>query len=460
MRAAVCHYRAMLRPANPTSGRGLVFVVAVVLVSACSSGSSDGVGSEPALPVSSAADESLTSSSESSGSRTSDQLPTSGSDTTEPGAQDLAGTIPETAVPTTSTTMLAQEPLPADCAGLDNPLLPAQLTYVAEGKLIALGLNGEPVCLVDLGPDAGVGLVEWGAQGDRVMFTNGRVEILGERGRPGGVAGPDSLAFSWPTGFNMVWLRDGVVQKSTADDRQQRDLVIGASVSEVIYHPEGQFLLVVVEDGSAGSRVLLTDSEGEQAANLIASADAKISELTAASNGSSLVFSAEHADGSIHIHSLELAEVVVAIEVDEDDIERSLGVIDEVSIKTVFETRSTVNNVVFDVSGEQIAFAVGGCATGSTIDVVDLVAGGYPLPIDPLLSARPVGFVSATELAILDYDESCSGGDLYVADIVTGATELIRAGVDGAAVRRTEPPTRFNLVGVEFTSPVDPQPAP
>jgi len=460
MRLAVCHYRAMLHPLSLTMGRGVLFAVIVVVVSACSSGSVDLVGSEPTLPASSADDGSSTSSSDPGDSVSSDQSSSSVSEPTDPETAGPQDTVAEATVPTTSTTALVQDPLPGDCAGVDSPLLPAQLTYVDEGKLVAVGLNGELVCLVDLGSDAGVGLVEWGAQGDRVMFTNGRVEVLGEAGRPGGVAGPDALAFSWPTGFNMVWLRDGVVQKSTADDRQQRDLVIGAFVSEIVYHPEGQFLLVVVEDGPAGSRILLTDSEGEQAANLVMSADAKISELTAGSNGSSLVFSAEHADGSVHIHSLELAEVVVAIEGDGDDIERSLGVTDEVSVKTVFETGSSVNNIVFDVSGEQIAFAVGDCATGSTIDVVDLVAGGYPLPIDPLLSARPVGFVSATELAILDYDESCSGGDLYVADIVTGATELIRAGVEGAAVRRIESPTRFNLVGVEFTSPVDPQPAP
>jgi len=447
-----CHHRVVLGPAHRFSSIVLL-LTAAVLLAACASSGVDEDGSSPAQQVSPP-----TGEAPAGATGQGDSTQTSGTflDATESSGAAPGDSVADTAALTTSTTVFEQEPLPTECGGLDDPLLPSQLTYVAEGKLIAIDLSGEPVCLINLNSDSSVGIVEWGAQADRVMFTDGRVEILAEHGRVGGVAGPEALAFSWPTGFNMVWLRDGVVQKSTADDRQQRDLEIGVPVTDVVYHPDGQFLFVTIDDGPAGSRVLVTDSEGEQAANVIVSADAKISELIVASNGSTLVFSAEHSDGAIHIHALELADVVQVVELDDDDVERSLGFTDELSVKTVFEAGSAVNNIVFDASGEQIAFAVGDCATRSTIDLVDLVAGGYPLPIDPRFSARPVGFVSETDLAILVYDESCSGGDLYVTDVTTGETELVRSAVDGAAVRRTEPPARFSLVEVELTSPAQP----
>ena len=411
-------------------------LVAILTLATCSSSSSSDLGAD------------TTGTVETRSSSTAETSPEP-TPPPEPSVSSTAATQLAEAT-TTSTTVLVQQPLPSSCSGIDTPLLPNQLTYVAEGKLIAVDLAGDTQCLIDLGDDAGIEIVEWSAQADRVMFNNGRVDVLGGIGRIGGEAGPDNLIFSWPTGFNMMWLLAGVIQKSTSDARQLRELDLGLPVLGVTYHPDGQHLFVVVDEPEfSGSQVLVTNSEGEGAAPLLFSDNAKISELVVAAEGSAVVFTAEHGDGAVHVHALDLEAAIVTVSVgDDDEVERVIDQTEEVFVMTVFEAVQPVTDIVFDPSGEQVAFAVGDCRSGSQIELIDLVAGGYPLPIDPLFSARPVGFLTETQLAIMVYDESCIGGDLYVADTITGEIELVRAEVDGAAVRRVQPPARFTLVDV------------
>lgn len=409
-------------------------VVLVLLAAACSSG----VDPEGELGLGSGT--TSVSVVEPSDTSTSEN----GSEATVPPATTRA------TITTTTTTRPPQPLLPDECLGLDTPLLPTQLTYVAEGKLISLDLLGEATCLLAFGPDRPTPeIVEWGAQADRVMFSDGGVQLLGAVGRDPGEAGPDNLLFSWPTGFNMLWLVDGVINKSTVDARQLRELDVGFEVAEVEYHPDGQHLFIVAaEPDSEGSTVYVSNSEAEGALPLLFAGDAKISQFSVTADGTTVVFMAEHSDGAIHVHSLNMAAAVVEIPVGDDEIERALEPSDEVFVTTIFEAGRPINNMVFDSSGQQVAFAEGDCSTGSSIQLIDLVAGGYPLPIDPLFSARPVGFVTETQLAILVYDEDCEGGDLYVADTATGEAELIRKGVDSAAIRRSEPAALFSLIDV------------
>jgi len=439
-----------------------------LIVGACSGGSDGSLLADQFDTTTTAASATDTSDADVSDNTTSSSANSEDTTTTEPRTTS-------TIVTTTSTTQLDQPLLPETCIGLDTPLLPVQLTYLAEDKLISLDLLGEAECLVDLAalrrsealenegdepeeteeivPVVDIGpveIVEWGAQADRVMFSNGRVIVLGGKGRGPGEAGPENLSFSWPTGFNMIWLDDGTINKSTSDARQHREIGDPARYDEVTYHPDGLHLFLVSNDESL-STIEISDNEGELATIVVLADDAKISGLTVSATGRSIVFVATHDSGAIHLHSLNLEEAVEEIPVGTDEIERHLGPSEEVFINTIFEASQPLEHVVFDASGEQVAFAEGSCETGSTIELVDLVAGGYPLPIDPNLSARPVGFLTETQLAILVYDDDCIGGDLYVADTVTGATNLVRKGVDSAAIRRSEPAARFTLVDVFIT---------
>lgn len=427
----------MAMPPRSRRPLGAIALAAALVLAACSSGG-DGVLVTDTTRS--------TSSVVPSSDPTTTAAPTTSASTSTSGA-----TTGSTAAPPTSPTTTEQVPLPDSCEGLDTPLVASQLTFLQDARLVAVDLLGEFTCLLRLRPeDAGAEIVAWGPQADRVMFTNGRVDVLGARGREGGGAGPDNLAFSWPTGFNMVWLRDAQVVKSTVDDRQERELPLGFDVTEVDYHPDGQHLFVV-ERFDDSSTIWVSTSEGENPAPLIFGDDALISDLHVAPDGTSIVFSARHANGAIHVHALELEDAVQEIDVGDDEVERVLAPSDEVFVTTIFEAAAPIGHLAFDAAGEQVAFAEGDCASGSSIHLVDLVAGGYPLPIDPLLSARPVGFVSETQLAILAYDDDCVGGDLYLADTVTGATTLVRAGVDSAAIRRSEAPARFTLVDISIT---------
>ena len=452
---------------TPQARVATVLVAVAVFTGACSGGS-DGSLSSGSLETSTAAEVTSTGDTE------TPQETTTVSGYTVYTSTTRARTT-STIITTTPPTQLDQPLLPDDCTGLDTPLLPVQLTYLAEDKLISLDLLGEATCLIDLAAmrrseeiaaedeqaddsedvvpvaDPGhVEIVEWGAQADRVMFSDGRVVVLGGKGRGPGEAGPNNLAFSWPTGFNMIWLEDGTIKKSTSDARQLREIGDLGRYDEVVYHPDGLHLFLVAND-ELTSTIELSDNEGEAPTIVVLADDARISGLTLGSTGRSMVFTATHESGAIHLHSLNLEEAVEEVPLGTGEIERHLGPSDEVFITTVFEASQPLDHVVFDASGEQVAFSEGTCETGSTIELIDLVAGGYPLPIDPDLSARPVGFLTETQLAILVYDEDCVGGDLYLADTITGATDLIRKDVDSAAIRRSEPAARFTLVNVFVT---------
>lgn len=431
----------------------IVALVLVALLSSCSSDSGDSTvafddqsTSEPA-PAQPDAD-----------ADSAESTAVADDDTTAAAAEDTDPTQPSTTVEATTSTTLAPAPeqpdLPQDCLGLDAPLLSVQTTFSAEERLFGIGFDGQPMCLLFL--DSGSRVVAWSAQADKVVFSDGRVEAL-DAGVDGQAA--DGLArqhtqFSRPTGFNLVWVADGAVEVSNLDGGFRRSLPIGFAVSEVDYHPDGKNLLVVGADPAfAGDSLWVTNIEGGEGRPLLYPQNGgRIAEVALGFDGAQILFVVESPEGATTLHRFDLAGA--AREVTLDD-----GTVDEIVLdpsggyvpELLHESASPLTDLVVGSDGKLMAFAEGTCQGGRAVEVIDLAAGGYPLPVMAGRSGRPVGFISPFELLVaVDLPDCGAQFDLYAVDVTTGAERLVRARVESAAVRRIDPPPTFGLNNVSI----------
>ena len=352
----------------------------------------------------------------------------------------------------TTTTEPEQAPLPELCdRELASPLVPSSLTFTVDSGLFSVGFDGEFECLLIV-PD-GVEVVTWGAQADKVLFSDGAISTVEGSGKLADDLVRISPEFSRPTGFNVVWVDGGMIVKSASNGDRRRSLDIGVPVSEVVYHPDGNHLLAVTSDPTfGGSSVYVTDNEGQNASVLAFADDAVISDLTVTPDGTMVLFVATHADGIRHVHRLDLAAATEEVINEAGSVELWLQPSAEAQVETLYESGQALTHLVVNSDGTRAALAVGTCETGSSIEWLDLLSEGYGISVLPAMSLRPVGFVTESSLAVMAYDDSCSnGGDLYLVDLDTGEPTPIRAGVDSAAIRRIDPSTLYSLVDVFIT---------
>ncbi len=440
---------------------GLVLVVFVVFGASCSTdegessvGFGDGEGSQETSGDSSTSSEDLPDGDSSE----DDEVSVDSTATTddEPGDTQPSPSVDSTEpAETTTSTTIEQAPLSSECLGLDSPLLPAQITFTAENKLFAVGFDGQPGCLLPLDPGSEV--VAWGSQADKVMFSDGRIKALNDdpEGRAADGVVREWAQFSRPTGFNTIWIAEGQLHKSRIDGAFDSVLELGVPVSGVRYHPDGSNLLVVIQDPtSAGDSVWVTTSEGEDGVPLLFAGDeATISDLDVTFDGSRVLFVATHLDGTSRLHDLDMAAATVEVSAAEgDELELFLEPSAEHGVETLHEAAMPLADLVVNGDSTYAALAEGSCETGRTVEVIDLVAGGYPLPVMANRSARPVGFTTPSELIVAVDGAECGAlFDLYAVDLETGAERLLRAQVESAKIRRIDPPPSYSLTGVVIT---------
>jgi len=286
-----------------------------------------------------------------------------------------------------------------------------------------------------------------------VLFVDGSIMTVANDGKESDSVPRRSAAFSRPTGFNYVWVADGSIQKSRIDGEQLRTLELGVPVSEVVYHPDGVHLLTVTAGPVlGGSSIYVSDAEGLDGVPLVVSDDATLTDLNVTTDGSKIVFVATHADGTGHVHLVDLAAATEAIPNEAGEDELFLSSSDEQDATTLHEAVVPLNGLVLNSDGTRAAIAEGTCESGSTIEWLDLESRGYATAVLPNLSIRPVGFTTESTLAVMAYDANCdAGGDLYLVDLDTGSSSLVRADVDSATIRRIDATARYSLVDVMIT---------
>ncbi len=229
-----------------------------------------------------------------------------------------------------------------------------------------------------------------------------------------------------------------------------------------VYHPDGMHLAVAGRgtataewwDGSklvteewtqTGLFLVRNDGTGEQV--WIDTGEATIDEVLFSADGTRLSFVADHG-GVWHIHSFDLPDLLFETE----DGQRILSALpeDPSVLEAQYESPARLYGAVIDPNRpERLAVAEGSCDGGSTVEVVDLTAGGYPTPVASDLSAVPVGFVSDSTIAILEHGIDCGApGALWLVDLGTGQRTLVAAAVEAASVRSVAPDLRLTLSDV------------
>ncbi|NOX32078.1 MAG: hypothetical protein GXP35_18850 [Actinobacteria bacterium] len=446
--------------------RRLVIVLTALVLLAASCGSSDD-GSDPGdttiqlsddsssaegLDAESAPGDTANTSAAATGSTSSVDEPI-GSTTSSSDEVSAGSTQPQDTTSSTTTGVEPDQPLLPELCNRDLliPVLPAELTFTADSGLFSVGFDGEFECLLVV--EDGIEIATWGAQADKVLFVDGSIMTVANNGKESDSVPRRSVAFSRPTGFNYVWVADDAIQKSRIDGEQLRTLELGVPVSEVVYHPDGAHLLSVTADPVfGGSSIYVSDNEGLDGVPLIFSDDATITDLNVTADGSKVVFVAAHADGTRHVHLLDLAAATEAIPNEADEDELLLSPSTEQGVVTLHEAAVPLNGLVLNSDGTRAAIAEGTCESGSTIEWLDLESGGYATAVLPNLSIRPVGFTTESTLAVMAYDANCdAGGDLYLVDLHTGSSSLVRADVDSATIRRIDATARYSLVDVTIT---------
>ena len=361
---------------------------------------------------------------------------------TEPVATTTTVTNPTTseASPTTNTSLMPSfsGDLPDGPCAIDEVPERGEPTVLVGDRLYGLGADlATPRCLLE-------GLsssdIEWGPLTDRVRVGT---SIYGAFPT---LSFGDALDLEWtaPTGSRVVVVSDGEVVKVPVDGSASENIKFLDETEEVAYHPAGTHLLAVGTDQFGQYGLWFASNDGVNFILLAFDEDAVISQA-AWSWLNEPLFTANHADGSWHVHRVELVDGSfqgpVVIETDH-------------SIDRLMSSPFDPVMIGYRAEGEEGV----GCVQGSTATVR-----GADLP-EPLLgyTSTPVGWLSDERLLVLAYPEGCeSEGELWVftAGLCPGSTygaELLMRGVDGAAARQAVPPAPPQP---DFTGVIDPAPA-
>lgn len=365
-------------------------------------------------------------------------------------------TTQDTVVPDTAPTPTGGLGAPATCAWA-GPTDNATLTYVADGQLREVVSAEEQRCLAAVGSSVSL---SWAPNGNRALLEDGTV--IDPSGPVATVGVGATAGWTWPTGLRFVRADGDRLIKVESDGSGVIDISFLDDHGAAVYHPDGMHLAVagrgtaiaewwdgtelVTEEWTQNGLFLVNnDGTGEQV--WIDTVDARIDEVMFSADGTRLTFIADHG-GMWHIHSFDLPELIF----ETNDGQRILSALpeDPMVLAPQYESPVRLHGAVIDpYQPERLAVAEGSCDAGSTVEVIDLTAGGYPTPVAADLNAVPVGFVGDSTLAILERDTDCRlPGVLWLVDLDSGQRTLIATGVEAASVRWVAPDLLLSLSDV------------
>ncbi|MDG2112094.1 MAG: hypothetical protein P8N02_05715, partial [Actinomycetota bacterium] len=326
-----------------------------------------------------------------------------------------------------------------------------------EGQLYEVDGAGEVRCL-----SSAVGqthALSWAPQGQRALIDGGLVlegaHLEAARTTATGATGLPSGGWTWPTGLRFVQAEGDRLSKVESDGSGVIDISFLDDHVAATYHPDGLHLAVagtgtarvewwndvdevleVDEWTQTGLFLVGNDGTGEQV--WIDAQDAVIIEVVFSADGTRLSFIADH-HGTQHVHSFDLPDMIF----ETDDGERILTALpeDPELIEPQYESILPLSQLTIDPhNSDRVLFAVGDCASGIGVELLDLDVGGYPTPVAADLHAVPVGFLGPRRVALFEPDIGCAAtGSLWVVDLATNERTLVAHDVDAAAVRWQAP---------------------
>jgi hypothetical protein len=374
MRSAASGHRA---------GRRWAIFGAIVLIAACGSG----VGSRTTVaPSPSPATAAPTSSAVASTPTSSPQ------------------SVPQSSPPSSDSTVanIAASDLPdtGPCS-MGAPPVGGQITFVAAGRLYAIGSDGVVQCLADLAGRSATG-----------YFSDNT-----------------NVAWSAPTGKALIAPKAATGQliwRDAHDPTDRIDVSFADSVTSAAYHPAGKHIVVagIGRDG-LGPGVFVASNRGANAQRIGAlDPGSTATEVAFDMSGDSVVFVHQHADGGSHVHRFVFSTGTLLTLADLPDTtptDLTVSPVDEGDVAWT-QTYSTVNSTAHVL------------VSGATTDVIANAPLGEhasdPIGWLPghrlLVDVRPVGTPTAAPFDLWEWTP-------------TGMTQVI-AGVTAAAARTIHGP--------------------
>lgn len=320
---------------------------------------------------------------------------------------------------TTSTTEAAPAvdhvAITAGCPGIGPAPSSGEITFIADGELLAAAPDGSPPrCLFETSRS----VVAWGGAADRVLVGDHTV-VLADGPKTVGDDSDRLLSWSRPTGKALLAeTADDTLIKYSIDDGATIG-IFEAESTESAYHPAGLSIITAVPQGDRPS-LLMTSNTGENPRWIVENETAHAIHDLAFTASGALVFIADHDDGSQHVHQLPL------------DSEAP-------DLATLYEPRARDSVGAVAVSPfHDDWYAVGADCTGRAALHVVIESQIADIPA-AIVAAEPIGWMPDGGLFVLTHPDGCDQpGDLY--GFRDGEATLVNRGVDGAAVRAVLPP--------------------
>lgn len=300
------------------------------------------------------------------------------------------------------------------------------MTFVANGIAWALEpRSGRLACLFSARRP---GPFDWGPRADRALLARLEVKGLGDAPtRPPTRVDPPATSWGRPIGKSIVFVGRGgrALLKAHPAGGGFTDVtpLRGARYKRVVYHPSGLAFAFVLRRGGRES-VWISSNVGKTPRQLIhGRLHTAFDALAFGKAGAVLYFAARHADGHVHVHSLELVGATSpAIEWDGE----------QEPVSDLFP------GLRADVPATELAVTVGSsCESRRAVVVTARHRRGAELLREERPS-RAVGWLDANRVLV------AAGGcgqklDLYSVSKDSLEAQLLVRAVDAASVRRAEP---------------------
>ena len=292
------------------------------------------------------------------------------------------------------------------------------MAFVAGGNAWALDpQSGDATCLF---PAPSPGPFTWNPRGDRALLSGLEITSIGGKELRAGSSSPTAVS-SWghPIGKAVVYVSpSGTRLRKIYPGTQRRDDITPVAhvhYLNVIYHPSGLAIAFIVDTGER-QEIWLSSNLGEDPVRLVfAVGGTTFGQLAFTADGSTLLYSAVHADDAPLLHALNLRNPTINQGLWHGDAGDRIQAIDPQPRR----------------DGRLIAFTVGATCQDTSAMVFQRGEPAHPLAAAP---SRIVGWLDGH--TVLVSTDGCAGpSNLIAVNVKQQASTPLVTGVEVAAAR-------------------------
>jgi len=351
----------------------------------------------------------------SEGSRSAETLPPLGTPSNTKPATTLTTVVAATDQVATSTIAL-----PGGACVFAPPPATSEVTFEVGTRLYTVNpASGTSSCLTELTSDS-VGPLRWSPAGDRVLLNSATVFDGTQALVTGYFSTNTRVSWSYPTGKALIApavADDHLLWRAAGRPETRTDISFLERTDVAAYHPAGRHILAGGQAGDGTSGLFLAGNRGENP-RLISRLEgaARVTEIGPDPSGKRVYFIHDHANGTFHVHAVELSTLAVT----------DIAMLPEPIAKLTLNT----------IADAPIAYRLGDCGGITRTQVAQGAVVAEQPAAFAALATEPVGWVDAQQLVLSVRPSGCGGpSDLWIWNVATSAATPLINGVEHAAIR-------------------------